>query len=83
MPKKENKLSDLPIEERFKAGAEPRIKIAIRYIRMVKKMTKSPMYKPTEEEVTTLVNKLHEEVDSVLEFYKSAKVNTKEIEDIF
>lgn len=64
--KKERKKADIPVgetkEERFVRVCTPRVKRAIIQIRMVKQTISGNNYSMTDEQLGTIVSRLHEEV---------------------
>jgi len=67
----------------YKELVNKRLLTALKKIQLVKKMTASPNYKPTQEEVEAIVNRLHAEADAIGHAFESRSKKTIEIEPVF
>ena len=67
----------------YKELANPRLKNAIKYINMVATQTKSKLYDMTQEDIDTITERLHNEVDKIQNAYDSRTKKSTEIEDVF
>lgn len=67
--RKERKKADIPEtetkEQRFIRVATPRVKKTITQIVLVKQTVSGNNYLPSEQQIGTIVTRLHEEVDSI------------------
>jgi len=66
----------------YKPIAEKRILNAIKYIRLVKRMTKSANYEVEADEVNAITTRLHDEVDGIVSAFESRTKAKEEIAGI-
>jgi len=66
----------------YKPIAEKRVLNAIKYIRLVKRMTKSANYEVEAGEVNAITTRLHDEVSEIVSAFESRTKAKEEIEPV-
>jgi len=69
-------------DEKYKTIANKRLTTAIKYLRMVKKMTASRNYEVEEEDITAITERLTSEVNAIESAFLSRTKKKEEIEDV-